>query len=465
MTYAIAFENLSTATAAAQDVVVTDTLDPARLNLDTFVLGPISFGGRIVTPPAGLSTFSTTVDLRPDINLLLGIDAHLDRTTNIATWRFRSLDPVTGQPTTDPIAGFLPPNVISPEGEGMVMFTAAPVASLATQDLIRNRASIVFDVNAPIDTGDWTNAIDKMAPASTVSPLSSPQSSPSFGVQWSGTDVGSGVADYTVFVSVNGGPFSPWLSNTTATSGTYHGAPGNTYGFFTVARDGVGLVEAAKTTSEALVEIALDSQPPTTSASAPQPNAAGWLSVNQAVVALTAVDGDSGVREIVYRASGATTLPPTTVAGAATSVTILHEGETTIVFHAVDNAGNIEAEHSLVLRIDRTAPQVTCASNPGVLWPPNQKMVDVTTSIGVSDALSGAANITLLSAASNEPDDAFDDLQGWVIGSADSSGRLRAERIGGGEGRVYSLRYQGSDAAGNTATCSANILVPHDRRR
>ena len=131
----------------------------------------------------------------------------------------------------------------------------------------------------------------------------------------------------------------------------------------------------------------------------------------------------------------------------------------------MDNAGNIEAEQSLVIRIDRTAPRVTCASSPGMLWPPNQKMVDVTTSVEVSDALSGAAGFTLLSATSTEPDDAINDLEGWVIGSTDSRGRLRAERLAGGQGRTYSLHYRASDAAGNTATCSANIIVPPDRRR
>jgi hypothetical protein len=204
----------------------------------------------------------TTVDLRPAVDLLLRVDAGLDRTTNVATWRFTSLDPTTGQPTTDPLAGFLPPNVDSPEGEGTVTFTAAPHAALPTGDVIRNSASIVFDANAAIQTGDWTNAVDTTGPTSSVAPFAGPQWSPSFDVHWSGADSGSGIADYTVFVSENGGPFTPWLTHTTATSSPFVGTAGHTYAFFSVARDLVGHVEGPKTTAEATVQVLLDTEPP-----------------------------------------------------------------------------------------------------------------------------------------------------------------------------------------------------------
>lgn len=77
-------------------------------------------------------------------------------------------------------------------------------------------------------------------------PLTSPQWSPSFEVQWSGSDAGAGVADYTVFVSANGGPFTAWLTNTTAASARFDGAFGNTYAFFSLARDLVGHVEGSR---------------------------------------------------------------------------------------------------------------------------------------------------------------------------------------------------------------------------
>ena len=42
--YVVHFTNEDTATAPAQDVVVTDQLDPAKVDLSTFAFGPISFG-------------------------------------------------------------------------------------------------------------------------------------------------------------------------------------------------------------------------------------------------------------------------------------------------------------------------------------------------------------------------------------------------------------------------------------
>jgi hypothetical protein len=240
--YTILFENLPTATAAAQEVIITDQLDGAKVDFDTFSLGPISFGDKTVVPPPGLSQYSTSVDLRPANDLLVGIEARLDKSTGIITWRFTSLDPLTAQLTEDPLAGFLPPNVNPPEGDGSVVFTIQPKV---TGTPICNRASIVFDVNDPILTPEWCNTIDNTSPSSAVQSLSATQSSPTFPVQWAGTDVGAGVAAYSIFVSENGGPFTPFLTDTTDTSAMFTGVASNTYAFYSVARDLVGNVETA----------------------------------------------------------------------------------------------------------------------------------------------------------------------------------------------------------------------------
>jgi hypothetical protein len=76
------------------------------------------------------------------------------------TWRFSSLDPATLQAPDDPSAGFLPPNNSVSDGEGSVLFTIKLKAGLAAGTQITNRASVVFDVNAPIDTPQWLNTVD-----------------------------------------------------------------------------------------------------------------------------------------------------------------------------------------------------------------------------------------------------------------------------------------------------------------
>jgi hypothetical protein len=253
--YAVLFENLETATAPAQEVVITDQLDPAVFDFSTFSLGAISFGDDVVDPPPGRRDFATTVDLRPGKNLLVQIDAGLDVLTGQVTWRFTSIDPATGQLPEDPTAGFLPPNTSPPAGEGRVLFTVAPKGSLTTGTEVSNAASIVFDLNAAIQTNTWTNTIDRSAPSSQVNAVV-PDPGEGLSVQWSGTDAGAGVLDYTIFVAGGDGPFSPWLTNTTATTGTFVGTCGKRYRFYSVARDATGNVEAPPASHDAEIAVA-----------------------------------------------------------------------------------------------------------------------------------------------------------------------------------------------------------------
>jgi len=116
--YSISFENEATATAPAQEVQVIDTLDPYKVDVGSVQLGEIHFGTNVVRVPSGMSSFSTTIDLRTNQNLLVAIDCSLDPNAAILSWHFRSLDPETMEPPTDPTAGFLPPNSTPPGGEG-----------------------------------------------------------------------------------------------------------------------------------------------------------------------------------------------------------------------------------------------------------------------------------------------------------------------------------------------------------
>lgn len=252
--YDIIFENKPDATAPAQSVVVTDHLDVSKLDLSTFSLGVIGFGSTLVTPPNGAKIFNTTVDLRPANNLLVNIAAGLDDATGIVTWRFTSLDPATNQPTTDARAGFLPPNINGTQGEGSVVFTIQP-KDLQTGAEIRNKARIVFDVNAALDTNFWLNTIDNSTPVSRVTTLDASQSSIVFNVKWTGTDTGSGIDTYTIYVSENGGAFTIWRDGTTDAAALFVGQPGKTYSFYSVARDKAGNIESAKTTAEATTTV------------------------------------------------------------------------------------------------------------------------------------------------------------------------------------------------------------------
>jgi hypothetical protein len=81
--------------------------------------------------------------------------------------------------------------------------------------------------------------------------LPATQNSASFNVQWSGTDSGSGISNYTIYISDNGGPFTPWLTQTTATQAMFASAANHSYSFFSLARDLVGNNEPLKSMAEA----------------------------------------------------------------------------------------------------------------------------------------------------------------------------------------------------------------------
>jgi len=236
--YAVFFENKPDASAPAQEVRVKDQLDVSKFDFDTFELGPITFGERIIVPPAGLSEWTTDVDLRPTKNLIVRINARLDKTTGIVTWRFASIDPATNQPIDDALGGFLPPNRTSPEGEGSVLFTVNFKPNLAAGTEVRNSARIFFDTNDPIDTPVWSNTIDATRPTSQVQPLAAQQPFASFDVRWAGEDTGAGIRGYTIFVSENGAQFRAWLTNTALTSARFVGRRGATYSFYSAATDG-----------------------------------------------------------------------------------------------------------------------------------------------------------------------------------------------------------------------------------
>lgn len=177
LSYTVSFENEPTAGASAQQVVITDQLDPTKFILKTVQLGPMGFGNTVVTPPAGSSNYSTTVDMGAveDIaDLKVNIQGSLDTSTGLLKWTFTSIDASTGLPVPqDDPAGFLPPNQpgVAPAGAGSVQFSVKPKHALANGTKVTNQASVVFDTNQPIETPIWHNKIAQpVAGALSISP-------------------------------------------------------------------------------------------------------------------------------------------------------------------------------------------------------------------------------------------------------------------------------------------------------
>jgi 6-phosphogluconolactonase (cycloisomerase 2 family) len=108
------------------------------------------------------------------------------------------------------------------------------------------------------------------------------------------------------------------------------------------------------------------------------------------------------------------------------------------------------------------APVITGASaTPDVLWPPNQKLVDVTIDYTVTDH---CPNTCVLTVSSNEPP-VNDKEPDWVVIDAHHL-RLRAERPGSGNGRTYTITITcTNDTNKQSSTQTVTVVVPHDKGR
>ncbi|MFZ4526019.1 MAG: CARDB domain-containing protein [Chlorobium sp.] len=243
--YTIHYENQATATAPAQEVTITQTLD-SDLNASSFRLGDFGWSDIYIDVPDGTSFHIDRIDLTASKGYMVDVMAGIDVAKHEAYWSFTTIDPTTGEIPVDPTIGFLPANVTKGTGEGFVNYTVRANADAPTGTVIDAKATIVFTTQEPIDTPAISNTLDTQAPESKVEAMASATvESAQFLVRWSGSDVGSAIAGYTVYVADDGGTYTPWLENTTLTEATYAGQPGHTYAFYTVATDNAGNKEAA----------------------------------------------------------------------------------------------------------------------------------------------------------------------------------------------------------------------------
>ncbi|MEI6569451.1 MAG: hypothetical protein WCR20_22425, partial [Verrucomicrobiota bacterium] len=255
--YRINFENATNALARAQFVTVQNLL-ATNLDLAPFELSRLGFGDRFFAIPPGSQHYERTETLTMNgFRFQVQIEAGLNLATRTVYATFRSLNPTNGLPPTVDI-GFLPPENGTGRGQGHLAYVIRAKSGLATGTEIRNVASIVFDQQPAIAT-DWkdphnpasgvdTNkqavvTIDGSIPTSAIANLALTTTNAIFDVFWSGSDLGSGIFGYDVYVQTNGGSWTRWLANYPLTSASFAGQNGRMYCFYTVARDGAGNVQ------------------------------------------------------------------------------------------------------------------------------------------------------------------------------------------------------------------------------
>jgi len=243
-TYVINFENKDSATAPAQEVYITDTLDMTKFNVKSLRAGYIKIGKKVIQTPFDVQNHTWIVDMRPAMNLRTEVKLTVDTIKGIARWYFKAIDPLTGELPTDALVGFLPPNDSIGSGQGCVTFTIDLKDNIQNGNSVNNRASIVFDYNDAILTPTWSNTKDVIAPVSTMSqPLIISDSIAT--LSWSGEDNknGSGVYRYNLYAKKSNEAYSMLLSSTALDSVNFKFERNVDYAFYVTAIDSAGNAE------------------------------------------------------------------------------------------------------------------------------------------------------------------------------------------------------------------------------
>ena len=143
-------------------------------------------------------------------------------------------------------------------------------------------------------------------------------------------------------------------------------------------------------------------------------------------------------------------------------------GDTVVTLTVEDSNGASDSCQATVTVLDSTPPEINSSLEPSLLWPPNHRLVHIEATVTATDAC-GPTTVQLLPITSSEPDngsgdgDTTGDIQGASFGNADFDFKLRAERAGGGNGRVYTVVYTATDGSGNQASATSYVVVPHDQ--
>ena len=214
-----------------------------------------------------------------------------------------------------------------------------------------------------------------------------------------------------------------------------------------------------------LMPVTIVNQPP--SVICPGPVTAECATAAEVTVLVTDPEGDaltivwSVNGDVVQTSTVAATSPP--AAANLTLSRVLPLGTNIVSILVTDVATNTASCATMVAVVDTTPPVIVSASaTPNVLWPPNHKMVAISVNADVTDTC-GATTWKIIRVRSNEAVNGRGDgntAPDWVITGAHTL-KLRAERSGTKQDRVYTITIQAKDESKNLSEPTAiTVTVP-----
>jgi hypothetical protein len=171
---------------------------------------------------------------------------------------------------------------------------------------------------------------------------------------------------------------------------------------------------------------------------------------------------------VTWRVDGAVVqVDPVPAGGPPTSanVTLTHFyplGTHAVRVDVTDGTLAAGCDTSVTVR-DLAAPVVQCVNGTAALWPPNHNMINVGLAVAANDNCGGTVS-TAVAVFGDEDDETptgdgrfSPDAKDIAAGTL----RLRAERRGDADGRVYLVQATATDPSGNTGTNCCAVTVTH----
>jgi hypothetical protein len=138
---------------------------------------------------------------------------------------------------------------------------------------------------------------------------------------------------------------------------------------------------------------------------------------------------------------------------------------------AVDNGNGGTCNDSVEVAFDDVVPPVIEASAlVACLWPPNHRLVDIGLAASASDDCAAPGDLALsITSVTSDEATATEPGAGGPVNGPDAivdglTVRLRAERSGLSDGRVYRITVKAVDPCGNEGQAVVEVRVPHDLR-
>lgn len=214
--------------------------------------------------------------------------------------------------------------------------------------------------------GGWSETrkfvIDTVAPSSSVQALPEYSTATKFNVAWTGTDDRAGLANYTIFISDNGGNYQPWQERTVKTASDFEGKEGRHYRFYSLAADRAGNLENAPAEADTFTTV--DTVAPVSSMAPLAPYQTG-AAFDVSWSGKDAVSGVAGYTVLVSDNGGDFSVWQDAVAERTARFTGADGHEYRFFVRAQDRAGNPEAEpgpeKQVVTRVDLKAPATKLA--------------------------------------------------------------------------------------------------------